>query len=149
MISSAAAYAVICLFNSTEGVYVYAIPILIASFAYLNIRMVVLGNVVVIVSNIARILINWSDESRIQTAAFVSMFSLALIVYASIISTRLLRLVNEQNMSSIKAAAALQKESNEKMSLVAENIIKHFEEAMSWGSGKRLCCSSRRNSSVI
>ena len=130
MASSAAAYAVICLFNSTAGVYVYAIPILLASLAYLNMRMVVLGNLVVIISNIARIVMNWSNESEVQTAAFVSMFSLALMIYASITATRLLRLFNEQNMSSIKEAAELQRESNEKMTLVAENIIKHFGEAM-------------------
>ena len=58
MVSSAIAYAVICLFNSTPGTYVYAIPILLASMVYLNLRMVVLGCVVVIVSNIARILLS-------------------------------------------------------------------------------------------
>lgn len=139
MVSSAVAYAVICIFNSTSGVYVYAIPILLASLAYLNTRMVVLGNVVVIVSNIIRILLNWSNDSAVQTAAFVSMFSLVLMAYAAITSTRLLRLFNEENMASIKEAAELQRESNEKMSLVAENIIKHFGEAMELVNSLKEC----------
>ena len=109
MASSAAAYAVICIFNSTPGTYVYSIPILLAAMAYSNARMVALGNVVVLVSNIVRILINWSDDSATQTAA------------------------------SIKEAAALQEESNRKMVLVAENIMKHFEEAMGLVDGLKKC----------
>ena len=139
MVSSAAAYAVICVFNSTAGVYVYSIPILLASLAYLNMRMVVLGNVVVILSNIVRILLNWSNDSAEQTAAFISMFILIISAYASITATRLLRLFNEQNMSSIKEAAALQEESNRKMTIVAENIIKHFGEAMELVEGLKNC----------
>ena len=139
MASSAAAYAVICVFNSTAGVYVYSIPILLASLAYLNMRMVVLGNAVVIVSNIVRILLNWSNDSAEQTAAFISMFILIISAYASITATRLLRLFNEENMASIKEAAALQEESNRKMSIVAENIIKHFGEAMELVEGLKNC----------
>ena len=130
MASSAAAYAVICIFNSTPGTYVYSIPILLAAMAYSNARMVALGNVVVLVSNIVRILINWSNDSATQTAAFISMFSLVLMAYASITASRLLTKFNDENTASIKEAAALQEESNRKMVLVAENIMKHFEEAM-------------------
>ena len=130
MASSAVAYAVICLFNSTPGTYVYAIPLLFAAMAYLNIRMVFLGNAVIIISNIIRILLTWSNDSATQTAAFVAMFSLVLMAFASINATRLLIKFNEENMASIKEAAALQEESNRKMSLVAESIIEHFEEAM-------------------
>lgn len=139
MASSALAYAVICLFNSTAGIYVYAIPILFAAIAYLNIRMVLLGNAIIILSNILRIVMNWSSESAVQTEAFVCMFSVALMAYASINATRLLIKFNEENMNSIKEAAALQEESNRKMSLVAENIIEHFEEAMNLVDGLKKC----------
>lgn len=139
MASGAVAYAVICLFNSTPETYVYAIPILFAAMAYLNMRMVVLGNAVIIIANIIRILLNWSNDSADQTAAFVSIFSIVLIAYASINTTRLLIKFNEENMASIKEAAAIQEESNRKMSLVAENIIKHFEEAMGLVDGLKNC----------
>ena len=97
MASSAVAYAVICLFNSTPGTYVYAIPLLFAAMAYLNIRMVFLGNAVIIISNIIRILLTWSNDSATQTAAFVAMFSLVLMAFASINATRLLIKFNEEN----------------------------------------------------
>lgn len=139
MASSAAAYAVICIFNSTPGIYVYSIPILLAAMAYSNARMVALGNVVVILSNIVRILLTWSNDSATQTAAFVSMFSLVLMAYASIIASRLLTKFNDENTASIKEAAALQEESNRKMTLAAENIIKHFEEAMGLVDGLKKC----------
>lgn len=87
--SSAAAYVIICLFNSTAGIYVYAIPILFASMAYLNMRMVALGNVVILISNVLRIVINWSNDSAVQTAAFVSMFTLVIMAFASYSATKL------------------------------------------------------------
>lgn len=130
MASSAFAYFVICLLNLTTGTYVYAILILLASLAYLNMRMVYLGNAVIVLANIIRIIINWSNESEVQTAAFICMFTLILMVIASVNTTKLLIRFNNENMSSIKEAAALQEESNKVMVLVAENIIKHFEEAM-------------------
>lgn len=139
MASSAAAYAVICIFNTTPGTYVYSIPILLASMAYSNARMVMLGNIVVIISNIVRILMTWSNDSATQTSAFVSMFSLILMMYASITASKLLKKFNEENTESIKEAAALQEESNHRMTLVAENIIKHFEEAMGLVDGLKNC----------
>ena len=139
MASSAAAYAVICLFNSTPGTYVYAIPILLAAMAYLNLRMICLGSAVVIVSNVARIILTWSNDSATQTSAFVSMLSLVLMIYAAINAIRLLMRFNEESVASIKEAAALQEESNRKMALVAENIIKHFEEAMDLVDGLKKC----------
>ena len=137
--SSAVAYAVICLFNSTPGIYVYAIPILFASMAYLNMRIVLLGNAVIIISNILRILMTWSDDNATQTGAFVCMFSLVLMTFASYSATKLLINFNEENMTSIKEAAAQQEESNRKMALVAENIIEHFEEAMDLVDGLKNC----------
>ena len=130
MASSALAYFVICLLNSTDGTYVYAIPILFAAMAYLNMRMVYLGNVVIVLANVIRIIINWSNESAVQIAAFVCMFTLVLMFIASVNTTKLLIRFNDENMASIREAAALQEESNKLMVLVAENIIKHFDEAM-------------------
>lgn len=112
MASSAAAYAVICIFNTTPGTYVYSIPILLASMAYSNARMVMLGNIVVIISNIVRILMTWSNDSATQTAAFVSMFSLILMMYASVTASKLLKKFNEENTESIKEAAALQEDNH-------------------------------------
>jgi len=137
--SSAVAYAVICLFNTTPGTYVYAIPILFATMAYLNMRMVALGNVVIFVSNVLRILINWSNDSATQTAAVVSLLTIVLMAFASYSATKLLITFNAENMDSIQKAAALQEESNKKMSLVAGNIIRHFGEAMEMVDNLKNC----------
>ena len=130
MVSSAVAYVVIALFNSTEGIYVYSIPILISSIAFLNMRIAVWGNVVILSANILRILLNWEESHGYQTAAFVSMFSLLLIAFSSISVVRLLVKFNNENVTSIQEAASQQAESNRKMTQVAENISRHFEEAM-------------------
>ena len=139
MASSAVAYTVICLFNSTPGTYVYAIPILFAAMAYLNMRLVVLGNIVLFVANILRVMLTWSNDSAVQTSAVVSMLSILLMMFASINATRLLRKFNAENMESIQEAAAIQEDSNKKMSLVAGSIIKHFEEAMDMVENLKEC----------
>lgn len=102
--SSAVAYTVIALFNSTEGTYVYAIPILLTSMALLNLRLVVCGNIVILVANILRVVTNWKDDSAYQITAFVSILSLILIAIASISITKLLIKFDKENMDSIQQA---------------------------------------------
>lgn len=128
--SSAVAYTVIALFNSTEGTYVYAIPILLTSMALLNLRLVVCGNIVILVANILRVVTNWKDDSAYQITAFVSILSLILIAIASISITKLLIKFNKENMDSIQQAHDKQSEYNDKMTHIAESIIQKFEQTM-------------------
>ena len=128
--SSAVAYTVIALFNSTEGTYVYAIPILLTSMALLNLRLVVCGNIVILVANILRVVTNWKDDSAYQITAFVSILSLILIAIASISITKLLIKFDKENMDSIQQAHDKQSEYNDKMTHIAESIIQKFEQTM-------------------
>ncbi len=54
LISMAAGYVVISLFNGTIGTFTYALPLLTAAFAYLNLRYILIGNIVVLVANVLR-----------------------------------------------------------------------------------------------
>lgn len=86
-----------------------------------------------------RILIGGLGDSASQTSAVVSLLSLILMAFASYSATRLLIVFNAENMDSIQKAAALQEESNKKMSLVAGNIIRHFGEAMEMVDNLKNC----------
>ena len=102
-----------------------------AVLAYLDYRLMIAGNVVVIGSNILRLVIHFDPSNSILLADDVlAVFILCLVAYASISVTKLLIKFNEENMSELEKAAGTQEESNKKMVIVAENVMKHFDNAM-------------------
>lgn len=131
LFSATVAYVVVCLVNTTPGTYVYAFPILFASMTYLNIRIMVIGNTIVVVSNVVRLLINLkvADDSLLS-ASVVAIFTVTLAAVASIKVAQLLIKFNKENMEAIEEAAEKQRENSKSMAIVAENIIKHFDAAM-------------------
>lgn len=131
MASGAASYVVVALLNRNEYAFVYAFVFIVMSMCFYNQRLVVLGNVVVIITNIIRLVMNgdFSDSTAIQETMVV-MITFVLVAVASILVIRLLMGFNKENMESLQAAADLQAESNEKMLVVADKIAKQFAEAM-------------------
>lgn len=131
MAAGAFVYVVFRLVGTSEGTSIYAYPILIASMVYLNIRLVIWGNSAIVGVNIIRVLMHLdrlggSDGEAIILNLLVSF----LVAYASIRITRLLVRFNEENTGVIMEAAKKQEASNAVMVTVADNIIKHFGEAM-------------------
>lgn len=124
--SCAAAYVVIVLLNSSAGVYAYVFALIIASMAFLNVKLTIYGNSVAIAANLLRFVIQKSDP----TSSIIEIFSLLLVSASSITATRLLIRFNEENMSSILEAAKAQEISNRTMTQVADDISTHFSEAM-------------------
>lgn len=59
--SCALAYTVIVLLNSSKGVYAYVFALIIASMAFLNVKLTIYGNSVAIIANLLRIIINKCD----------------------------------------------------------------------------------------
>lgn len=64
LISMAAGYVVLSLFNGTIGTFTYALPLLIAVLAYLNLRYIVIGNVIVLVANVIRLIIQYDPQNQ-------------------------------------------------------------------------------------
>lgn len=130
--AAAGIYVTLVLLNSTDGTYVYAFAILFACMAYLNKKLVVIGNVIVIVSNVVRIMIQFDTENSdaYLTQSFITMFTIILAAVASIKIMGLLLQFNEEKVKSIQEAADIQKASSAKITHVAESIMNHFEEAM-------------------
>lgn len=128
---SAVAIAVITVVNTASGTYVYAFPVLFAAMAFLNERIIVSGVLIILVSNVIKVLIsygNWNSEQ--QSAGVLSLFCVILVSFAAVRGVKVLIKFNSENMQVITDAADLQEESNKKMVIVAENIMKHFDDAM-------------------
>ena len=127
MSSCAAAYVVIVLLNSNDIVFTYVFAMIILSMAFMNLRLVVLANVVTIIANLLRIFIH---QGREGTQSVIEIFALLLVALASITVTQLRLRFNEENQASIMEAAKAQEEMNQTMAQVADDIAKNFEEAM-------------------
>ncbi len=130
--SAAVAYMVVCWVNTAQGTYAYAFPILFAAMAYLDRKVIMFGNIWVFVGNVLHLIVNYSGYSDpTLTYNVVALFTVALAAFASTKITRFLITFNKQNMDVIMESASKQEDSNKKMALVAENIMKHFGSAMS------------------
>lgn len=130
-ISMAVGYAVLSLLNTTPGTYAYALPMLVATLAYLDYRFTIEGSVLVIAVNVIRLIIRFDMDNQQALAEYVlAILVLSLTAYVSVKVTKLLLQFNKENLGGLEKAAKLQEESNQKMILVAENVMKHFDNAM-------------------
>lgn len=131
MAAGAFVYVVFRLVGTAEGTSIYAYPILIASMVYLNVRLVLWGNSAIVAVNIVRVLLHLDKLSGPDGEAMIlNLLVCFLVAYASIRITKLLVKFNEENTGVIMEAAKKQEASNVIMVTVADNIIKHFGEAM-------------------
>lgn len=121
------AYAAIVLLGVNVGVYAYAFPVLFGAMAYYNRRLVVGGNVAILVVNVIKVFMAGPAES---TEAVMAVLTAALVAYASIRISKLLIIFNEENVGAVEEAAKEQAASQEKMLQVAGNIIENFDGAM-------------------
>ncbi len=122
------AYVVVLYMNTSVMAFAYAYPILISSMIYLNMRIVVAGNSIITLATLIRFIIYYGkmDSSNLFIPAMLSL----VITVVSWRVVSLLIMVQEENVASILAAAEKQAESNKVMVTVADNISKHFAEAM-------------------
>ncbi|MDE7478715.1 MAG: chemotaxis protein [Lachnospiraceae bacterium] len=131
MAAGAFVYVVFRLVGTSEGTSIYAYPMLIASIAYLNIKLVIWGNCTFIGVNLIRFFMHLSSLSGPNGEAIImNLFVGILVAFASIRVTKILVQFNEENTGVIMEAAKKQEASNVIMITVADNIIKHFTEAM-------------------
>ena len=117
-----AGYFIIALINSTIGTWTYALPLVIAAMIYLDIKMMMVMNAVIIISSVIRLVMQLGIGGTVLQNDVIAVFVLVLVGYASDSITILLTHFFDENMAQV--------DSNKKMVMVAENISKHFDEAM-------------------
>ena len=125
-----AGYFIIALINSTTGTWTYAMPLVIAAMIYLDTKMMMVMNAVIIISGVIRLVMQLGIRGTSLQNDVIAVFVLVLVGYASNSITILLTHFFDENMEEIKESAMAQMDSNKNMVIVAENISKHFDEAM-------------------
>ncbi len=131
LLCTAAVYSVVILVGTTAGTWTYALPVLFAAMAYLNVKVIVVGNILALLVNVLRLVTRLGDSGDSgMTEMVVALITLTLAAFASIRAVMLLIRFRKENMDGIVRAADLQEESNKSMVQVAEEITKLFEDAM-------------------
>lgn len=129
--AGALVYMVFRVVGMSENTSIYAYPILFASMAYLNVRLLFWGNGVIVGANIIRLVMHLNSISGPNGSEMIMNILVSfLVACASIRIAQILVKFNAENMEEITEAAKKQKASNAVMVTVADNIIKHFGEAM-------------------
>ena len=125
------ALVVLILLNSTDGVWTYVLPLIMASMVYLNEKLILWADGVAIAANVIRLIMDYNMYNGVVMASRVlAILVLVIVTCISLSVTKLLKQFFAENMNKIEAAAVIQKENNEKMVAVADNITRHFGQAM-------------------
>lgn len=132
MVAATVVYVLIRFLGTTEDSFIYAFPILVLSMTYLNVRLVVAGNIVILGVNAIRLLMH---AGTIMTgsggSAMVVNFLIAIVmIFCTIRVTGLLKRFNQENISAVETTADALEDSQKTSRLVADNIIRHFHDAM-------------------
>lgn len=119
-------YAIIMIFNSVDIAFLYGIPVLFACIAYLNKRVIISGNSVIIVFFIVHMVKLQIKESLDMQVAVVGSVTLVLCSIASYMAMSLLHKYNNESVQTIEKKAKEQENSAELMRDVAKNITSVF-----------------------
>ena len=131
LLTAGIAYFIIRVVSINDDNCMYAIPILFAAMAYLDKKIINVGNAIFLTANIIKFLCNIAkilDDNGMSRAIDLLITILTVCTLNSII--KLLISFNKENMDSIKEAAIKVEQSNKMGSIVADNIIKNFNDAM-------------------
>ena len=135
MLAGAVTYFVILAIGNAEVTYIYAFPILLIVMSYQNMRYIVIGNIVVISGNIIHDIRLGMDGTMNGENIAVSLVIFLLCAYASVNATKLLIRFRNENMEVIEKKAEEQTQTAKNIIIVADNIMKHFDNAQSMMGG--------------
>lgn len=122
-------YMVMMCFNMKQISFIYALPIVFSYIAYLNKRLMYISNIVVILAYIIQCVRFSMAGVSDQYTMIIGIIVMFLSAFATIRVTRLLLQFFEENTNVIKEGAKKQKEANDIMSEVAQQLNNKFEAA--------------------
>ena len=130
LIGFSVAYASIMLLGDTPLVFVYGMPVMIVAVLYLNPRLTLSGNIVILITNalqlIKRIQESKGDPSLIAQS-MIQVISIILVAFASIMATNLLKKFIEENVDEVQQRADSQLAVANTITHTAEDIVKNFD----------------------
>lgn len=123
------AYFFTMCFNETTTTFMYAFPIMLASIVYLNLRMMCIGNGLVILGTVIHMGRLVSAGIMTSDFAFVEGMITVLCVISSVMAATVISRFNKENTAAIEEKAKDQLAKAERMTQTAENLVDHFDKA--------------------
>ena len=143
MATAAGSYFVIALTNQTEYAFLYGFIFLVMSLSFFNLRLTVLGNTVIFIANVIRLVSRYDKaDPNYMSDAVAILLTLIFVAVVSITVTKLMIQFNKENVESVQQGAERQAETNKKMVVVADDVSKNFEEAMDKIENLKSCINS-------
>ncbi len=130
-INSAAAfmYLMVCTFNNTQYVFLYGFILLFLSMAYLNKRLIIGGNIAIIVGYIIHVIKLNLLGNVDSNLVFMGGLTIGLCCINSIAVISLLLKYNQENTSKITEKAEQEAKTSAALHEIAKQITDSFESA--------------------
>lgn len=123
------AYFVMMCTNSTSLTLIYALPIMLASMVYLNARLMMFGDIVVIIGSFIQIIrLSFAGTMSVDFAV-VAEIVILLSIASSFMAAKLLDRFNKENTALIEEKAMDQLQKAKNMTEAAERLIDSFNKA--------------------
>lgn len=125
------AYGIVMVLNEVRTTWLYTLPILLMALVYIDLKQVVIQNVLLAVINVLRIFIVGDLSNKgYQSEAFMIILILILLAVGTIKTTKLLQAFNAENVQGIENAMKITKENNQKIQDAADQLVEYFTNAM-------------------
>ena len=122
-------YLAVCLINNNLYTFMYGFVILFCCMSYMNKRLIVFGNLTIIIGYAIRCVRMFLDNTLNTDLMIVAWIALLLCCFASIRAVTLINKYNEENVESILDKAKQQEKTAEIMTGVAKEIRERFKLA--------------------
>lgn len=122
-------FAVNMIVGTSYYTYANAFPIILICMIYLNQKIIIGANLIFIIPMVIRIVRFVSSGNINIDEVVISVIAMGMSSFSSIMAVRLLRQFDHENIQTIQTVVAKDQESSKNMLLVADNLIKHFDES--------------------
>ncbi len=127
--AGALAFLLMMSLDTSNRIYVFAFPILIASIMYMNRRFAVCGSTVIVVANIIKTVREaLAGSLTLQTGSFQWVITILVCVGVYVVMREFERF-NRDTVMAAEATGNAQAEIVQKMNVTADAIINNFEQA--------------------
>ena len=122
-------FAVNMIVGTSYYTYANAFPIMLICVIYLNQKIIIGANLIFIIPMIIRIVKFVSNGNVNVDEVAISVIAMGVSSFSSIMAVRLLRQFDHENIQTIRTVVEKDQESSKNMLLVADNLIRHFDES--------------------
>ena len=127
--SVSAAYLITMMFSRLSITFIYAFPIMFSAMTFLNMRFILSGNIVMITGSLIHAVKLAMAGTMSANDIVISVLITILCAYCSFHATKLLVAFNKEDREDIENKALQLMDTSQKIILVADNLMKHFDSA--------------------